>query len=193
MTALAEKLKEAGADTIGAQLTTACIEGLRRHPNNARAAWDHAFNVVGRQFLIGLMADMDPKPSPTDQLIRESQSKPLPTNPLYKVAFGGRGSGMTVADPNPPKPYTPRVIPQERLEKRRELQKIIRSKYKNSAGVSWSEVSWHELVALGRDGKEAAALLAACSGDVPNDGRTVGEVLGIKKVDEIIAAVRELA
>lgn len=194
MTAIAEKLNEAGADTLGAKLTTACIEGLRISPNNARAAWEHAFNAVGRQLLAQLMADMDPTPSPTDQLIRESQSKPLPPSPLYKVAFGGRGSGMSMAviDPKPLKPYTPRVIAPERIEKRRKLQEIVRSKFKNSAGVSWSDVGWHELQLMTRDGKEAGALLAACSAVIPNDGRTVGDVLGVKQTDEIISGIRQL-
>jgi hypothetical protein len=82
------------------------------------------------------------------------------------------------------------VIPPERLEKRRELQHIVRSKYKNSSDVAWSDVGWHELNSLKRDGAEATALLAAGPAHVPNDGRTAGQVLGVKQIDQIIAGVR---
>lgn len=181
MTALAEKLNEAGADTLGAQLTTACIEGLRISPNNARAAWEHAFNAVGRELLIRLMADMAPKPSLSEQLIRKAQSRPLPSRPAELIT-----PSMPAA-----KPYTPRVIEPARIERRVRLQELVRSKYKNSSGVSWSDVGWHELPLLTRDGVEARALLAACSASVPNDGRTVGEVLGVKLVDDIVAKVRK--
>jgi hypothetical protein len=186
VTALAEKLKDAGADTVGAQLTTACVEGLRLYPNNPRAAWDYAFNAFGRQFVAKIMNDMAPAKSPTEEFVRSAQSLPLAMPPRELLA------PVPMRELQAPKPYAPRIIQPERLEKRRKLQETVRSKYKNSAGVAWTDVSWHELIAMGRDGKEAAALLAACQ-SVPNDGRTVGDVLGVKKVDEIIAAVREMA
>jgi hypothetical protein len=43
---------------------------------------------------------------------------------------------------------------------------------------------------LQRDGVEAKALLAAGPAGVPNDGRTVGDVLGVPAVDQIIKAAR---
>lgn len=164
MTAMAEKLKDAGVDTIGAALTAACIEGLRQHPDSVIEAWHYAGSVFGHEFVRGLMRDMQ----------GSSPVKSVPSN--HSVA----GS----------KAYQPRVIPPERLERRRELQRIISSKYKNSANIAWSDVGWHELSALKRDGLEAAALLAAGPATVPNDGRSVGDVLGIKRTDEIIEQLR---
>lgn len=174
MTALAEKLKDAGADTVGAQLTTVCIDGLRLWPGCPKNAWDHAFNAFGRQFVTAIMADMG--------TISHAQEKSLrvPGEPVVLPPREMLG----------PKPYTPRVIPPERLEKRRDLQQVVRSKYKNSAGVSWSEVGWHELVALSRDGKEARALMEAGPAMVPNNGCTVGQVLGVDRTDVIIANLR---
>jgi hypothetical protein len=169
MSALAEKLEAAGVDTIGARLTAACAEAIRRHPDNPAAAWNYAGTMFGHEFVRGLMGDMrgcEPIPEPRPR-----------ASPKASIVV-------------PVRQHTPRVIAPERLENRRKLQQIIRSKFKNSGGVSWSDVGWHELPLLTRDGKEADALLAAYSANVPNDGRTVGDVLGIKKTDSIIAAVR---
>lgn len=174
MNAFAEKMKDAGVDTIGARLTTACTEAIRRHPDSVVDAWRYVGATFGHEFVRGLMNDMQ-RISP----VQAPQSSP-PT-PLSK-------GNHAMANPAP---YKPRVIPQERLEKRRELQQIVRSKYQNSGGIAWSDVGWHELRLLQRDGGEAAALLAASPGDIPNDGRTVGNVLGIKKTDEIIAQFRK--
>ena len=178
MNGLAEKMKSAGVDTIGARLTAVCVEAIRRHPDSPSDAWHYVGSVFGHEFVRGLMGDM------RGSCIGGSRLDAL----IEGIAPKNRHTKVGLAAAN--KPYEPRLIPQERIEKRRELEQIVRSKYKNSSGVSWSEVSWHELVALGRDGKEAAALLAACSSDVPNDGRTVGDVLGVKQTDAIIAAVR---
>jgi len=193
MTAFAEKLKQAGADTLGAQLTTACIEGLRLHPNNASAAWNHAFHILGRQLLVSLMADMTPNPSPSEKLIRESQSLPTPKSTLSSMINRITPQNRHEEAMAPARPYAPKVLPPERLEKRRELRQIVRSKYMNSGGIAWSDVGWHELKGLLRDGKEAQALLAAGPAHVPNDGRTVGAVLGVAKVDEIVGNVRKAA
>lgn len=86
--------------------------------------------------------------------------------------------------------YRTSAITPDRVELKQKMREFVRSKYKNSGGVAWSDVAWHELPALTRDGKEASALLQASPAAVPNDGRTVGQVLGVKKVDEIIKAVR---
>lgn len=171
MNAFAEKLKAAGVDTIGARLTTACAEALRRHPESVVDAWRHVGAVFGHEFVRSLMKDMQTAPG----------AKPRsPPTPLSK------GNHAMAA----PAPYKSRVIPNERLEKRRELQHIVRSKYKNSGDVPWSDVGWHELAGLRRDGQEAIALMDAGPQNVPNDGRNVGDVLGIKRVDEIVGKVR---
>ena len=155
MTALAEKLKEAGVDTIGPQLTTACVQALRAHPESIEAAWRAVGLNFGHALLRQLQSDMG----------------------LTQVA----------------KPYTPRVqsLDPVRTHRRAEIKRAIRSKYLNSAGVPWSEVSWHELHGLARDGVEAKALLTAGPSNITNDGRTVGDVLGIKKIDSIIEALRK--
>lgn len=182
MTALAEKLKDAGADTIGARLTSACTDAMRRHPQNLSQAWADVGASFGLEFLRGLQVDM--------------RAHEPPPEPRYKASFGGRSSGMSLFAPASstalsitPK-YQPRVMPQERIERRQKLQEVVRSKFKNSAGVSWSDVGWHELPAMKRDGAEAMALLAAGPANVPNDGRSVGEVHGTKLIDEIIGNVR---
>lgn len=172
MSAMAEKMRAAGVDTIGARLTAACTEAIRRHPDSVVDAWRYAGATFGHEFVRAIMSDMQ-KSAPQ----KEQRS---PATPL---SSGNHAMAS-------PAPYKPRVIPPERLEKRRELQQFVRSKYKNSGGICWSDVGWHELTLLKRDGKEAEALLAACGSQVPNDGRTVGDVLGIKKVDEIIEQAR---
>lgn len=175
MTALAEKMEKAGVDTLGAKLTTACIEGLRHWPNNPRMAWDYAFKEIGREFVMGLMADMAPTAA--------SPAAPISEPPGRWIT----GTELMAAGSQVDKP---RVIPPERLEKRRQLQQVVRSKYRNSADVPWSDVGWHELYGLKRDGAEATALLAAGPANVPNDGRRVGDVLSVQTVDAIIKAVR---
>lgn len=172
MNAFSEKLKDAGVDTVGARLTAACVEAIRRHPDSAVDAWRFAGASFGHEFVRGLMNDMQRN---APQIEQKSPSTPL-----------SRGNHAMAN----PAPYKPRVIPPERLEKRRELRQVIRSKFKNSGDVPWSDVGWHELNGLKRDGKEAIALLEAGPQNVPNTGMTVGDVLGIKKTDEIIAQVR---
>lgn len=173
MTGLTEKLKEAGVDTVGALLTAACTEAIRRHPESAVDAWREVGRTFGHEFVRGLMQDMQGNLS-----AKEPSSPPtFPSRDNHRI-----GS---------PAPYKPRIIPPERLEKRRQVQQFIRSKYRNSGDVPWSDVGWHELSGLKRDGKEAQALLDAGPANVPNDGRSVGDVLGVKKVDEIIAEARK--
>lgn len=157
MTALAEKLKTAGADTVGARVTTTCIEALRLYPDNVVKAWAHVGTALGYDLLRVLAKDM---------------GLPKPTMP------------QTV------QPIRPRLVEPKKAERLRELQKVVRSKFSNSAGVAWSDVGWHELHALARDGKEARVLLKAGPAAVPNDGRTVGQVLGIRRVDQLITAAR---
>ena len=157
MTALAEKLKRAGADTVGARVTTLCVEALRLHPDNLIKAWSHVGSSLGYDLLRDLAKDMG-----------------LPNIPDHQ-----------------PLPFRPRIVPPERLERRQNLREVIRSKYKNGAGIAWSDIGWHELPALTRDGKEAAALLKAGPASIPNDGRTVGQVLGVKRTDQIIKSLRD--
>lgn len=179
MTVIAEKLRAAGADTVGAQLTTACVDAIRSHPDNVEAAWRQVGAVFGYDLIKSLMRDMTPdtKKGFGSQFAsgeKKIQSAPVKIGETQYTAFE----------------YKPRVIPAERLEKRRQLRELVRSKFKNSNGVSWSDVGWHELTALQRDGAEAKALLEAGPANVPNDGRTVGDVLGVKRTDEIIGKFR---
>ena len=173
MSAFSEKLKDAGVDTVGARLTTACIEAIRKYPDSVVHAWLYVGDAFGHEFVRGLMRDMQ-----GNVPAKESSSPP----PSF------RHENNAVAAP---KPYKPQVIPPERLEKRRQLRQLVRSKYRNSGDVPWSDVGWHELHGLKRDGGEAEALLKAGPANMPNDGRTVGDVLGIQKTDEIIAAIRK--
>jgi hypothetical protein len=188
MNAMAEKLKEAGIDTVGARLTTACTEAIRRHPDSAMEAWRYVGAVFGHEFVRGLMDDMKGPPvTPTlNQEIEPGVESTLPTLSTYLARCEATRTSNTAFSQT----YKPRVIPPERLEKRRELQRIVRSKYKNSGDVAWSDVGWHELHGLKRDGVEAKALLEASPAEVPNDGRSVGDVLGVKRVDEIIGEIR---
>lgn len=174
MSALAEKMKAAGIDTTGSQLSAACFEAIRRHPESAVDAWRYVGEVFGHEFVRQRMKDMrgsEPKREPRSP-------SPQPSPPIVS-----------------PKPYTPRFIAPERLEQRHKLQEVVRSKYKNSGGINWSDVPWNELRMMKRDGKEAEALLAACQAQVPtNDWNlTVGQVLSVTRVDEIIADVRARA
>lgn len=157
MTTLAEKLQNAGIDTLGARITNTCVEGLRLYPDNLRSAWAH----VGSSYGYGLLRD----------LAKDMGLPEIPAGTLQST-------------------YRTRAISAERVKQKQKLQEFVRSKYKNSGGVAWSDVPWHELPGLARDGKEASALLQASPASVPNDGRTVGQVLGVKKVDEIVKAVR---
>lgn len=180
MNAFAEKLKDAGADTIGAQLTVACTQAARLCPNDPEAAWRSVGMSFGHAFIRGIMADMSPAPRP--------ESSP---GVDWKPMDIGLANASIKFDRAPEiKPYQPKVIAQERLEKRRELRNIVRSKYKNSGDIAWSDVGWHELHGLKRDGAEAQALLAEGPANVPNDGRSVGDVLGVKRIDEIIKRAR---
>lgn len=163
MTALAEKLKEAGADTIGARLTTACVDALRLHPNNQTAAWAHVGAIFGHEFLRVIAADMN-------------------------IPHQQRADSTSAVQP-----YRPRAISPERSLRRAEIGRAIKSKYLNSGGIPWSDVSWHELHGLARDGSEARALLSAGPSNVVNDGRTVSDVLGVNKINEIIGKVRDEA
>lgn len=156
MTDLAEKLRNAGADTVGARIATLCVEGLRLHPDNLFRAWGHVGSSYGYDLLRTLVKDMG-----------------LPEVHAHAI-----------------QPYRARAPSPERIERRQMLRELVRSKYKTSAGVAWSDVGWHELPALTRDGEEATALLEAGPAIVPNDGRTVGQVLGIKKTEQIIEAIR---
>lgn len=157
MSALAEKLKKAGADTVGAQLIAACTQEIQQGMRDPATVWRRVGALFGQQLVSIIMADM--------------------------------GLASTVSQPTSA-PHPPVVLSPERLENRRKLREVVRSKYKTSAGVSWSDVGWHELPALQRDGKEAAALLARGPANVPNDGRTVGQVLGIAQVNKIVEGVR---
>lgn len=162
MTMLAEKLKDAGADTVGAQFTAVCTQALRDHPSNLMEAWRTIGLAFGYEFLRGLAADM-----------RGETGDRVPASV----------TPMPVAPKKPP-------LRKEIIEKRERVEHVIRSRFKNSAGIAWSDVGWHELPALARDGKEAASLLQAGPANVPNDGRTVGQVLGVKQTDAVIEAMR---
>lgn len=193
MTALAEKMKSAGVDTIGSRLTANACDAIR---NDADESVVNIWNAVGRsfgyEFIRGLMADM-------------KQDRVPPASPVNAVATSYREqSQASVSSAWPParafpitvetfkplaKPYQPHVIPKERIEKRSELRKAV-EKYFTSGGTPWLKVGWHELVAYARDGNESAALLAAGPASVPNDGRDVEAVLGRKAAEKILEKVR---
>lgn len=154
MSALAEKLKAAGADTVGARITCLGVEGLRLYHGRIGAVWAYIGAAYGYDLIAELAKDMK-----------------LPELKPAQVS-GARGAS-----------------PQD-ISVRKKLQELVRSKYKNSTGIAWSEVGWHELRAMARDGSEASALLDAGPANVPNDGRTVGQVLGVKTVDKIIEMAR---
>ena len=169
MTALAEKLKRAGYDTFEARFAVLATEAIRAHPHSVVEAWKLIGEKFGFEYLRERMKDM-----------KGGKAERSPPNPL------------AVSNPAicSPKPYTPRIISKERVEQRRRQADAVRSKFKNSGGIYWSEVGWHELFGLARDGVEANALLAAGPANVPNDGRTVGNVLGAERIDKIIKEVR---
>lgn len=193
---LAEKLKDAGVDTIGAQLTAVCTEAIRQHPDSVIDAWRYVGAVFGHEFVRGLMSDMQPKV----QTVEPKKAFDKISAGLSEALDIARGtaepSKFHVPTPKPDKrflapPSASHVITHERLKKRREIGQLVRSKYMNSGGIAWSDVGIHESHGLIRDGKEAAALLQACGPNVPNDGSTYGDILGSKRVDEIIAQVRD--
>lgn len=166
MSALAEKLKGAGI-----------------HPRDVAADLAIAKYLNSGGTIDGLQARLDVAAARMRGVTLASGAS---TTPVGAPVEPSRGVSPVAA----PAPYRPRIVAPERLERRRQLQQIVQSKFKNSAGIAWSDVGWHELALLTRDGKEASALLEASPGAVPNDGRTVGEVLGIKRVDEIIEGSR---
>lgn len=172
MNAMAEKLEEAGVDTIGARLTAACIEGIRRHPESSMDAWNHVFSIFGYQFVSGLMNDMKGS-------ARQKEQRSPPAHALGVPA---------------PKPYQPRVIPPERLEKRRALQQVVRIQfgYKTADNTDWADVGAHELDGMDRDGAMARAVKARI-GVLTNEDRfrTVGDLMTAKQFNEVVDQVRK--
>lgn len=197
MTALAEKMKEAGVDTIGAKFTAMCLEALRRNPGDVLSAWRWVGAHFGLHFLEELKGDMDARPmtvSEKESMERLTADVDRQTASLLSKPTVGNGQkildGLTQAiEFTRAKPYQPRVISPERLERRRELKKVV-EKYFTSSGVAWLKVGWHELRAMVRDGDEAQALLNAGPASVPNDGRDVEAVLGRKEAERILENVR---
>jgi hypothetical protein len=181
MSLLAEKMEKAGVDTVGAQLTQVCLDAIREGHRDPVKAWRRVGELFGHEFVMRLMADMG-------RSLPVSEARDNTPQEQYQRAVDrvNRTTDREIAAA----PYKPRVIPKERLESRRKQQEIVRSKFKNSSGIAWSDVGWHELPVLARDGREAAALLAAGPAHAPNDGRSVGAVLGVKQVDLIIGSVR---
>lgn len=177
MNAMTEKLREAGADTVGARLTTACIEAVRRHPENIVDAWRFVGATFGHEFIRGIMADMQPKGQTIEPQFHPAPSSPLPRN-------------NTISSPAP---YKPRVITLERLEKRRELQRIVQIKfgYKTSDGTDWAQIGAHELDGMDRDGAMARAVKARI-GILTNEDRfrTVGDLMTAKQFEEVADQVR---
>lgn len=170
MSALAEKLKSAGVDTVGARLVAECTQAIRVYQDPWKA-WQHVGSVFGHDFIRSLMGDMQNVPGTAAREASQNSAPVASSNPAPDVSIS---------------PYKPRA-PDPKVA---DIVRRARSKYFNSGGIAWSDVSLVELTALKRDGGEAEALLNACPHDTPNDGRTLGDVLGIKMVDQIIAQVR---
>lgn len=175
MSEMAEKLKDAGVDTVGARLTTACTDAIRKHPDSVVDAWRYVGAVFGHEFVRGLMSDMQAKVQAAEPIARgtaEPSKLHIPT----------------------PKPYQPRVIPPERLEKRRALQQIVRIHfgYKTSDGTDWAQIGAHELDGMDRDGAMARAVKARI-GVLTNEDRfrTVGDLMTAKQFNEVVDQVRK--
>lgn len=179
MNALAEKMKDAGVDTIGARLTATCVEAIRRHPENVTDAWRFVGATFGHEFIRGIMADMQPKGQTIEPQFHPAPSSPSPRN-------------NTIASPAPA-PYKPRVIPPERLEKRRELQQIVRIQfgYKLGDGTDIAQLGVHELDVVDRDGAMVRAVKARI-GVLTNEDRfkKVYEVMTQKQFNEVLDQVR---
>lgn len=171
MNAMSEKLEEAGVDTIGARLTAACVEAIRRHPDSAVDAWRFAGASFGHEFIRGIMSDMQ-------RGVPQIEQRSPPAHALGVPA---------------PKPYQPRVIPPERLEKRRALQQVVRIQfgYKTADNTDWADVGAHELDGMDRDGAMARAVKARI-GVLTNEDRfrTVGDLMTAKQFNEVVDQVR---
>lgn len=150
-------------DRVADRLSHACVEALERHPYDVVNAWRHVGAIFGYQFIQRLGA------SPKEDR--------QPQKALREIVHHASS-------------YRSREIAPERLERREIIREIVRSKYKNSAGIAWSDVLWIKLHELSRDGDEARALLEAHPQSVPNDSRTVGDVLGTDAINKIIADLR---
>lgn len=179
MTAIAEKLKAAGVDTFEARFAVLAIEALRAHPDNIEAAWRLIGERFGHQYLRERAKDMrGPKKEAFERLAEAARE-------AVSVA---RGETQPL---NTPKPYVSRVVSLKKTAARREkLFERVRSKFKCHDGRYWSEVGWHELAGMTRQGAEARALLAAGPANVPNDERTIADVIGVTKIDQIIIGAR---
>jgi hypothetical protein len=174
MNAIAEKLEAAGVDTIGARLTTSCTEAIRRHPDSVGDAWALVGTIFGHEFVRGLMGDMrgpqEPESPPATLDLRDCH--------VFKS----------------PAPYKPRVIQPERLQKRQELQAIIRIRfgYKTADGTDWAQVGAHELDGMDRDGAMARAVKARI-GVLTNEDRfrKIGDLMTAKQFEEVANDVRK--
>jgi len=181
MTLLADKLKNAGADTLGAEFISRLTEAVRRYPDSVVDAWRCLGDMWGYAKARQVMKDM----SGLDG--KEKHSPPTPLSAERAVPI----SGKPIRLPSP-KPYQPRVKPDPaRIEIAKEkVIKIIHSQFKSRAGIWWSEYTYQGLQAEKFDGLEADAVIAIWPAGHRNDGTKAGEAIGIKKIDKAIAAFR---
>lgn len=172
MKAIAEKLEKAGYDTFAARFAVTATEALRRHPRSIADAWRYMGETFGFEYLRGLAEDM---------------AGGKPSNPAPRQTDG---TVFVPPQSRPVTPYRPREISKERAARRQKLLEVVRSKYKCYDGRWWSEVGVHELPAMARQGKEAAALLASLPANLPNDGRSLGDVLSAQSIDAAVERAR---
>lgn len=170
MTMFAEKLKDAGADTIGSRLTVAVTAAIRAQPQaNPESVWRAIGVTFGHDFVNSVMADMGfYPPEPRDDA-------------THSEHFGA------LARPISFRPHKPRMVAPAPVERRAKLAEVVRSKFKTSAGISWSDITPQAGIAMERDAKENAILRAALPAALPNDGRTYGQILGVAQVDKLLA------
>ena len=171
MTAFAKKMKEAGVDTFSAQFYNMAVDALRKN-SDARKAWDILGDKFGYEYMVRVKRDMSGTTETANGTTANNPRKPTPSIE---------------------KPYRPRVIAPETIDRRRKLREATRkilSKYRCYDGRSYSEVGIHESGGMERQGREMAALRAALPAYVPNDGRTFGDVLTTAQIDAIIEDVR---
>lgn len=179
MSVLAEKLQSAGFNAEEAALMSA----LSRYLNNGGSLGrlQEIMEAVALRMKKGKLDLGGAKPTPA----LGSLLSPIPEDQWKKSGLveerGGSPRMQNV------KPYKPREALAERIERLRPLQEIIRSKFKTSDGRHWSDITPHEANAMSRDGVEAKALLAAIPVGQPNDGKSFGDILGVKGVDRILS------
>lgn len=148
MTAIGDKLKDAGVDTLGAKITTLVIEGIRFYPNSVVDVWRFVGERVGYDLIRIVMKDMGvdrrgPEKSPMSPLGNDAQP------------VGG----------GPKKSLDDYRRERERREKekaerdKRKARVIVMFKSKTYDGRDWAEVGAHELPGMARQGGIARELI----------------------------------